>query len=410
MGSLERRAKWWVLGLICLSNFGSYYVYDAIASVVDLLHRQLGFAYADIGALNAVYSLPNVFIALLGGIWADRSGPARVSVWTAAICCVGTALTAVGQHLWLMVLGRFLFGVGGETLFVALLTGVGRWFVGPKLGLAMAIFFSIARLGSYFADLSPQLFGGLYQQWQPPLILSAIVAGVSLLAALGYAALDRHQAIQTPGVRTPMRLINPNKYVWGLLSLAMLFYAIVFPFRSTFAIEYFQGAKGLSLQAAGITNSWVFFAAIFASPVFGWLSDRTAHKTALLTVGMVSLAASFYILVATHWPLWVSTVLVGLSYSLVPAVIWPAVSESVPERNLGATLGLMTVLQNIGMAAVNFIAGSLNDHAHAGRENPAGYAPMMWLFATLSLLGAMIGAGLWQRTSSGTEIKSSDGS
>jgi MFS family permease len=281
----------------------------------------------------------------------------------------------------------------------------------------MAIFFSIARLGSYFADLSPQLFSSLYRQWQPPLILSAAVAGVSLLAALGYAAVDRFQAIQRPSLAspasTPLALVSPSKYVWGLLSLAMLFYAIVFPFRSTFAIEYFQGAKGLSLQAAGITNSWVFFAAIFASPAFGWLSDRTAHKTALLTVGMVSLTASFYILVATHWPLWVSTVLVGLSYSLVPAVIWPAVSESVPERNLGATLGLMTVLQNIGMAAVNFIAGSLNDHAHAGRENPAGYAPMMWLFATLSLLGAVIGAWLWHRpvcVRSGTEIKPPDGS
>jgi MFS family permease len=403
MGSFERRAKWWVLGLICLANFGSYYVYDAIASVVDLLHRQLGFAYADIGALNAVYSLPNVFIALLGGIWADRMGPARVSAWTAAICFVGTALTAVGQHLWLMVLGRFLFGVGGETLFVALLTGVGRWFIGPQLGIAMAVFFSVARIGSYFADLSPQLFGGLYQQWQPPLLLSAAVAGVSLLAALGYAAIERHRPVATggpaPSSSTRLALINPGKFVWGLLLLAMLFYAIVFPFRSTFAIEYFQGAKGLSLQQAGVTNSWVFFAAIFASPGFGWLSDRTAHKTALLTVGMVSLTASFYILVATSWPLWISTVLVGLSYSLVPAVIWPAVSASVPEQKLGAILGLMTVLQNIGMAAVNFMVGWLNDQAHAGRDNPAGYAPMMWLFAALSLLGAMIGAWLWKRTS-----------
>ncbi|HVW70550.1 MAG TPA: MFS transporter [Steroidobacteraceae bacterium] len=143
MGSFERHAKWWVLGLISLANFGGYYVYDAVAPVVDLLHRQLGFSYADIGSLNAVYSLPNVFIALLGGMLADRFGPARVSVWTAAICCVGTALTAVGAHLWLMVLGRFLFGVGGETLFVALLTGLGRWFMGPRLGIANSwVFFA----------------------------------------------------------------------------------------------------------------------------------------------------------------------------------------------------------------------------------------------------------------------------
>ncbi|MFX8649028.1 MFS transporter, partial [Acinetobacter baumannii] len=89
-----------------------------------------------------VYSLPNVFIALLGGILADRFGAARLSVWTAAICFVGTVLTAIGSHWWVMVLGRFLFGVGGETLFVAMLTGVGQWFMGPRLAVAMALFFS----------------------------------------------------------------------------------------------------------------------------------------------------------------------------------------------------------------------------------------------------------------------------
>src|SRR5262245_9191000 len=139
-GAFERQAKWWVLGLISLGNLGSYYVYDAIAPVAELLHRQLGFSYTDIGSLNAIYSLPNVFIALLGGILADRFGAARVSVWTAAICFVGTVLTAIGAHWWVMVLGRFLFGVGGETLFVAMLTGVGQWFIGPRLGIAMALF------------------------------------------------------------------------------------------------------------------------------------------------------------------------------------------------------------------------------------------------------------------------------
>ncbi|HEY0341049.1 MAG TPA: MFS transporter, partial [Steroidobacteraceae bacterium] len=110
--SVHQHARWWVLGLISLANLGSYYVYDAIAPVADLLHRQLGFSYADIGSLNAIYSLPNIFIALLGGILADRYGAARVSMWASAICFVGTLLTAIGPHLWVMMLGRFLFGVG----------------------------------------------------------------------------------------------------------------------------------------------------------------------------------------------------------------------------------------------------------------------------------------------------------
>jgi MFS family permease len=400
-----RRARWWVLGFISLSNLGSYYVYDAIAPVADLLHRQLGLSYADIGSLNAIYSLPNVFVALLGGMLSDRLGPARVCMWTSAICFVGTVLTAIGAHFWVMALGRFLFGVGGETLFVALLTGLGQWFIGPKLGVAMALFFSIARLGSYLADLSPQLFNGLYRQgWQPPLVLSAAIAGMSFLATVAYALIDRHRVASQPvpaGQSMNLRALGRlDSHVWGLLLMGMLFYAVVFPFRSTFSIEYFQGAKGLSLQEAGVANSWVFFAAIFASPAFGWLADRSRHKAALLAAGMFSLTASFYILGATRWPLWVTTALVGFSYSLVPAVIWPAVAERVPVQRLGATLGLMTILQNIGMTASNVIVGWLDDRAHAGVGNPAGYAPMLWFFGVLSLTGTIIGVWLWMRTSS----------
>ena len=60
----------------------------------------------------------------------------------------------------------------------------------------------------------------------------------------------------------------------------MLFASVFFPFRSTFAIAYFQDAKGLSLAQAGQVNSWVFFAAIFATPVFGWLADRFGRRAA----------------------------------------------------------------------------------------------------------------------------------
>ncbi|MDB6007920.1 MAG: hypothetical protein JWL65_170 [Gammaproteobacteria bacterium] len=397
----DNGTRWWILGLISLSNLGSYYVYDAIAPVADLLHRELGFSYADVGSLNAIYSLPNIFIALLGGILADRYGAARVSVWAAVICFVGTLLTAIGPHLGLMMLGRFLFGVGGDTAFVAMLTGLGHWFIGRRLGVAMAIFFSVARLGSYLADLSPEIFKPLYDRgWQPPLVLSAAVAGMSLLAAMGYAMIDRRRVLATGPMQELRRMQLPTGLdgrLWGLLLMGMLFYAVVFPFRSTFSIEYFQGAKGLSLQEAGIANSWVFFAAIFASPVFGWLADRTRHRAALLVFGMACLTVSFYILAVTGWPLWTTTALVGVSYSLVPAVIWPAVSDQVPVYRLGATLGLMTILQNIGMAAANVIVGWLNDQAHAGLGNPSGYLPMIWFFGVLSLLGTLIGSWLWSR-------------
>ena len=184
---------------------------------------------------------------------------------------------------------------------------------------------------------------------------------------------------------------------WSVLAMATIFYSVIYPFRSTFSIDYFQNARGLTLQQAGLANSWVFFAAIFASPVFGWVTDRHGRRNALMTLGTLTLALSFVILGATDLNLWVTTALVGLSYSLVPAIVWPAVAALVDARRLGVAYGLMSVLQNLGIAIVNVVVGWLNDRGHAGPGHPQGYAGMIWFLCALSFVGTLLIAVSWFR-------------
>ena len=125
---------------------GNYYAFDSIAPVADLLRRERGFSQAEIGLLNAVFGLPNIPLSLVGGLLIDRIGAARASLIAAAFGFVGAVLTAVGQPYGLMVLGRLLFGIGEETLFISLLAGVAQWFSGGRGALAMAVFFSMARV------------------------------------------------------------------------------------------------------------------------------------------------------------------------------------------------------------------------------------------------------------------------
>jgi hypothetical protein len=57
----------------------------------------------------------------------------------------------------------------------------------------------------------------------------------------------------------------------------------------------------------------------------------------------------------------------------------------------------MTMLQNIGLTVCNLAAGVLNDLGSAGAANPAGYGPMLWMFAMLSLGGLFFSALLHHR-------------
>jgi MFS family permease len=194
-------------------------------------------------------------------------------------------------------------------------------------------------------------------------------------------------------------LLKFDKSYWYILALHVLYAAVFFPFRTTYAIEYFQHAKGLSLAQAGVANSWVFFAAIFATPFFGLLADRLGHRALMLVFGTLLLPLTFVVLGLTDLSLWVSTLMMGISFSLVPAVIWPATTLIVEPRRLGTALGLITLIQALGMAASNLAAGWLADKAGAGALNPAGYTVMLWFFFLLSLTALSAAALLWRRES-----------
>ena len=398
--------KWWILGFISFLMFGNYYVYDAIAPVAELLESDLGFSDTQIGTLNAIYSLPNIFLVLIGGLIVDRFGAARVAFWTTLICFVGAVLTAWRGDFYTMAAGRLVFGIGSETMLVAATVAIGIWFSHSKVAFAMALSLAIARAGSYAADLSPVWAPGVFEQgWQPPLMLAAGFGLFSLICATAFWWLDRHStAPDLPTVEAPVTerlrikdIVSFGRSYWYILVLCVLFYSVIFPFRSTFAIKYFQHAHDLSLQAAATINSYVFLAAIFATPLFGWIADKYGRRALAMVFGALLLPLSFVGVVMGEGGLWLTTVFLGISFSLIPAVMWPAVIKLVEASRLGTAYGLMFMLQAVGMTFANLIAGWLNDINGAGADNPDGYSAMLVFFAVMASGAFFFAVALWRR-------------
>jgi MFS family permease len=385
--------------------FGNYYVYDSIPPLSDMLQSQLGFTSTQVGLLQAIYSAPNIVMVLIGGVLVDRFGTRQATTAFTAICLVGALLSAVSGTFWIMALGRLIFGLGGESMIVAVTAVLGHWFRGRQLGFAFGVNLAIARAGSYAADLSPTWAGWAYDSgWRAPLLIAVGFAAVSFVAAAAYWAIEASAARRyaLPQSHAAERfvwsdLVRFDRSYWFIVGLCVTFYSVIFPFRSTFAIEYFQNAQGLSLERAGQMNGYVFLAAIFATPLFGLIVDRLGRRSIAMFFGSLLLLAVFPTLLYTDWDLWVSTVMIGIAFSLVPAVLWASVPYLVDSHRLGTALGLMTMLQNVGLAVVNVAAGWLNDWAGAGAANPAGYRPMLLLFTALSVAGLIFSLLLRRR-------------
>lgn len=398
--------RWWVLLLVSAAMFGNYYAYDALNPVVDLLRNQRGLDYGQIGMLSTAYNIAALLVLLAGGYAIDRWGTRRAIPLFAAVCVAAAALTAFAPNYETLLAGRFLLGIGAEPLIVAATTVLAKWFSGRELGFAFGLNLSMSRLGSASTDWSTSFAAPLYANWQDPMWLATGVASAGLVAALLYARMERRAAgALGPELRTdklkPRELYAFGTAYWYIVALCVVFYAAIFPFR-TFAIDYFQQAHGLGREAAGLLSSLLPLGAIVATPLFGLWADRAGNRALFMLAGTRGMLPLF--LAATYLPpgplvalpfttiqvpltlLAVMTVL-GVVFSLIPAVMWPAVAYLVDERRLGSAYSLMTFCQQIGWALVPLAIGALNDRFQAGPQNTAGYAPGMWFYTALAAVG-----------------------
>jgi MFS family permease len=398
--------RWLVLIVISVGMFGNYYVYDSIAPIADMLKSSLAFSDEDIGSLYSVYSIAAVIVLLIGGVIIDRYGTVKSTIGFGAICTAAAIVNAVTTDLHVMLVARFFLGVGSEPLIVAVTTALAKWFKGRELSFAFGINLMIARLGSVAADWSPTWARFAYDSWQGPLVVAAALGALCTIGPLGYGLMEAHarkhyslaKAAPTDKL-TFQGMFRFGASFWFVVALCVTFYSAIFPFRS-FAIKFFQESWQMSRQSAGQVNSILPFAAMFATPLFGLLVDKIGRRTHLMVLGSF-LLMPVYLLLAYHLlPLGVPIAMMGVAFSLIPAVMWPSVAYIVEEKRLGTAYALMTLVQQIGVAGMNWLIGRANDAGGASAGNPGGYVTGMWIFSVLGLL-ALVFAILLRRNEAG---------
>ena len=405
----SRSYRWIVLLFISLPMFGNYYIYDAINPLVDIFTKQLGFSGSDIGWLNASYSIAALATLLIGGIIIDRIGARKSIMLFSILCLIAAVISTLEGSFAMMVTARVVLGLGAESLIVAVTTALAKWFKGKELSFAFGVNLTIARLASVAADNSPSWAGSVFYpsgpdadpSWQGPLMIGIGAGVICIVGALVYWVLERRAeekfALGKAGGIDKLEwseMFRFPKSYWYIVGLCFTFYSAIFPFR-TFAVKFFMDTHlggvpdDQAREMAGFFNSLLPMSAMVATPLFGLIVDKIGKRALFMTFGSLILLPVYLIMAYTGLTLWVPVIMMGIAFSLIPAVLWPSVAYIVEERRLGTAYALMTLIQQIGFFALNVMIGEANDYSGAGADNPGGYALGMWIFSTLGFLGLL---------------------
>ena len=380
-----RPAAWIALACLVVPMFASYYFDDIFSSISNLFEdpslTALGWDAAGYGLYTSGYSVLCVFGGLvIGGILLDKWG-VRVS----GSLFVGMMVLGAGGVLWALLHGGtssltvayvsvMLFGLGSEIAGTAVTRSIAKWFRGGPMALAMGLQLAIARLGTAFAMvLSPRLvpqepghFYTLAETARPAVVGMALMALGLILWAV-FVALDAkcHSERSEESNEEPFRFkdilgILRNRNFWLLALLCVVFYSSIIAFKK-FAGAILVPRFDIPASTAGWMVSMLPFSTVIFAPLFGALVDRAGRGTRWMLVGAF-LALGAHLLLAfapAGVPFWgyLSMILLGFGYSLVPAALWPSVPKIVPDKVLGTTFALIFWVQNLGLMSFKWISG-----------------------------------------------------
>ncbi len=395
-----------LLFFISMLTFGSYFAYDIIGAIAPRLVEELGAARGTVGGFYTMYSIAAIISVLVGGFLIDWIGTRMASMLFSILVLVGAAFVAFADSLPLLFIGRFIFGAGSEPLVVAQSAILARWFKGKELALSFGIALMVSRLGTMFSFNMGELIADYYGGYRYALIAAVLFVVLSLFANIIYVIMDKRgeRILKLADSETEEKIVfkdikNFKPAFWYISMLCVLFYSAVCPFTAL-STDFFVDKWGIARVAetsggflyqafnnflhmfstAGGISSIIIFASMVLAPFAGHLVDKKGKRASLMIVGSVIMIPAYLLMGFTMMFPVIPMMVLGAAFVLVPAAMWPAVPLIVKKEHVGTAFGLITFIQNIGLALFPFLNGWL-------RDITSSYSASMLMFASLGVLG-----------------------
>ena len=426
-------ARWTVLVLVASMMFFAYMFVDILSPLASLLNDTLAWDQGVFGTYAAGEYLLNVFgFLIIAGIILDKMGVRFTGLLSASLMVIGAAIkywgiswadanTVEWLNAWwpsmpgsakLAMFGFMIFGCGCEMAGTTVSKILAKWFKGKEMALAMGLEMAIARLGVFAAMwLSPMISEKFAVDGTnsvvAPLLFSAALLVVGLLNFFVFTIMDKtldRQELNDQMVNDQMvndadefhvsdlKQIFTSKMFWIVALLCVLYYSAIFPFQR-FATNFLEETLQISnAEAAGLFK-WFPILAMVLTPFLGAFIDYKGKGASMMLLGAIIMIACHcvFAFVLPAYPsktLALVTILVlGVSFSLVPASMWPSVPKIIDEKVLGSAYCLIFWVQNIGLCLVPLLIGKL-------RVATDGYLVPMIVFASFGVLAFLLSLAL----------------
>ena len=437
-------ARWGAMVLIALMMLFAHMFVDVISPIKELMQIQRNWTSDIFGTFaGSEYLLNTCGFLIIAGIILDKMGIRFTGVTSALVMIAGAAIKFYAVSDWfvgtelegwlnswwvdmpgsakLASLGFMIFGCGAEMAGITASKALAKWFEGKEMALAMGLEMALTRV-SVFAifTISPRIagIGGADPSIVRPVALCAALLVIGLLCYLVFCVMDKKldKQLGEDGAKSESEeefkfsdVINifKSKLFWIVAMLCVLYYSAIFPFQK-FAANMLQSCLNLDATVASDIFRWFPIGAACVTPFLGLFLDKKGKGASMLILGSILMIACHltFALVLPLYPnkiiAYAAILLLGVSFSLVPASLWPSIPKIMDKRILGSAYSLIFWVQNFGLMGMPILIGWTLEKCNPGvaelitngAENVEyNYTVPMLIFASLGGLALLF--SLW---------------
>lgn len=441
-------ARWTALGLLAVAMFFGYIFVDVLSPLQSYVQEQKGWNPVAWGNFFGSETFLNVFVFFLifAGIILDKMGVRFTAILSGAVMVVGGiinwyamtdafATSSLAQTFdgilnlpdawwnitpWvvgmpasakLATFGFMIFGCGIEMAGITVSRGIVKWFEGKEMALAMGVEMAIARIGVavvFFGSPWIVQLGGVIDVSRP-VAFAMLLCCIGLICFIVYAFMDKSlenemgtngEVKDDPFKISDLKYIFTSKVFWIVSLLCVLYYSAIFPFQN-YAGLMLQNTLKISEEQAGMIFFVFPLGAAAITPFLGNYLDRHGKGASMLIFGAILMIACHctFAYVLPSFPsiilAYVAIILLGISFSLVPASLWPSVPKLIQPKLLGSAYAVIFWIQNIDLYGFRKGIGSVLQASNPGVTDPLeyNYTVTMTVFASLGVLALIF--GLW---------------
>ena len=280
-----------------------------VASVFVFIAPDFRQNVSGLGLVTASFYAGLGLFQIPGGIMAAKIGPRKTAFYGMLLASVAAFLTSLTVDFYQFVVLRLFVGIGMALFFGPGLTLIAKYFRRGSQGFGVGIFNGAFYLGGSLGLFAWSVLAAL-AGWRVSLGTSGALGILGAFLLLAYVPREEWKgfAIKVSDLRRILAdrwLLFLSLELFGIGSGSILI--------STFMVFYLEQSLKLEPAIAGGIGGLAPFFAVFASPLFGMLYDKTKRARLLLFLSGSALAIAIALVaIGNVFSAVLSTVIVGL--------------------------------------------------------------------------------------------------